>query len=141
MIFRDYKKDYEDKYNAELNKTGVFYAFSKEQFNQNKTKKDASDTEYISVGLGGYIHKSDKDKLDRFLNEIAPKLRAEFISKVNIDDFIKYELVNYECSYTGDYTEVIEVIKMYYTDLSDEDIEQRVKSIFNSKDYAKEVLI
>lgn len=106
MIFRDYKKDYEDKYNAELNKTGVFYAFSKEQFNQNKTKKDASDTEYISVGLGGYIHKSDTDKLDKFLNEIAPKLRADFISKVNIDDFIKYELVNYECSYTGDYTEV-----------------------------------
>lgn len=47
MIFRDYKKDYEDKYNAELNKTGVFYAFSKEQFNQNKTKKDASDSTEI----------------------------------------------------------------------------------------------
>lgn len=25
MIFRDIKKDYEDKYNAELNKTGVLW--------------------------------------------------------------------------------------------------------------------
>lgn len=141
MQFRDYKKYYEDQYNKELDKTGIFYAFSQEQFNKNKTKKDASDNEYISIGAGGYIHKSDKDKLDNFFKNIAPKLKADFIKKVNIDDFIKYELVNYECNYTGDYTEVLKVVKMYYKHLSDDEIEQRVKKIFNSKNYAEEVII
>lgn len=42
MTFKDAFNEYDTKSNQALNDTGIFYAFSTEQFNNNKTKKDAS---------------------------------------------------------------------------------------------------
>lgn len=47
MQFNQAYKEYDTKVNKELNKTGIFYAFSKEQFNNNKIPKD-TDTEFIT---------------------------------------------------------------------------------------------
>jgi len=115
-----------------LNKTGIFWAFSNEQFEENKTHKNVPNSEYLSVGLGGYIHQSNKKKLDNFFNVIAPKLKADFISKINIDDLIRYELENHECYYTGDYSEVVNIVHSYY-DLSINEIYDKVKEIYNQK--------
>ena len=60
---------------------------------------------------------------------MAPKLKADFVSKIDIEDLIKYELNNYEAYYTGDYTRVIAIAHDYYQDLSIEEITQRVKKI------------
>lgn len=108
MIFRDYKKDYEDKYNAELNKTGVFYAFSKEQFNQNKTKKDASDTynrafkewqdnyKYITelvMVLNWKIwehHNSNNIELSKVYNDLWVKLDKWVQDNFNADELDYY---------------------------------------------------
>lgn len=128
--FRDYKKEYEEQYNKGLNNTGVFWAFSDEQFNENKTHKEAEDKDYISVGMGGYLHKSNKEKFKHFIEVEAKELKKEFTSKININDFIDYELANHECYYTGEYNEVEEIIKAYYEDLTDEEIHEKVKNIY-----------
>lgn len=67
--FEIIKKEYDKNYNNELNKACVFWAFSKEQFEKYKTHKDVPNDEYISIGYGGYIHKSndinDRDETDK----------------------------------------------------------------------------
>lgn len=130
MTFRDAYKEYEGKSNKALNDTNIFYAFSMEQFNNNKTYKDASDSEYLNVMSGAYIHKKDKDKLDKYFNEILPQLKKDLISKIKIQDLIEYELSNYECYYTGDYTDIFDVVKSYYQDKSDAELLELIKQVF-----------
>lgn len=129
-MFKKIRDEYDKKYNDTLNETGLFWAFNREQFDENKTHKDAPDNEYITIGDGGYLHKSNKTKFDNFFKNIAPKLKADFISKISIDDLVKYELNNYEAYYIGDYTQVIVAVKNYYQDLSIEEITKKVKSIY-----------
>lgn len=112
--FNEAKKEYDEKYNEELKKAGVFWAFSNEQFEENKTHKNASDNEYLYIGIGGYVHKSNKEKLDKFNSEIAPRLKKEFADSIDINDLIDYELVNHECYLTYDYSEVIYLTKYYF---------------------------
>lgn len=113
--FYTLKNEYDKKYQEEFKKTGVFWAFSNEQFEENKTHKDAPDSEYLSVGAGGYIHKSNKAKLDKFYKVIAPKLKKEFANNININDFIDYELANYESYVDYDYSQTVYLVSDYYS--------------------------
>lgn len=132
IILEKFKNEYDKKYNEELNKTGLFWAFNKEQFDENKTHKDAPDNEYLSVGAGGYIHKSNGSKFDNFFKNIVPKIKNDFLGKIKMEDLIEYELVNHEAYYTGDCTEVSFTIKDYYDDLSMEDICKKVDEVYYS---------
>lgn len=136
--FRKQKKLYEEKYNKELKKTGIFYAFSNAQWEEYKTHKEAPDNEYLSVGLGGYIHKSNKEKLDFFFNVKSKQLKKDFINKIKIDDLIEYELENHECYYTGDWFEIVPIIESYLdSDISQRnDIVEMIETIYN-KNYNK----
>jgi len=127
--FEKQMHEFEKKRNEELTKTGIFYAFSNAQFDEQKTHKNAPDNEYIAVYAGGYIHKSNKSKLDNFFNKILPKLKKEFIKKINLDDLIEYELINHECYYTSDWYEIVPIIENYL----DADMSQRDKIIENIK--------
>lgn len=127
--FNEAKKEYDEKFNKLFNETGVFWAFTNAQFDENKTHKDAPDSEYLSVGLGGYIHKSNKDKLDNFNNVIAPKLKKEFTDSIDINDLIDYELANHECYYTYEYSDAAYYVKDYF-DLDIKTILEMVKKRF-----------
>ena len=81
-MFKEFQEQYSKKYNEELNKTGLFWAFSNEQFEENKTYKDAPYSEYSLVFNGGYIHKSDMPKLEKFFNNIVPALKKEFTDNI-----------------------------------------------------------
>lgn len=130
-IFKDLKDEYDKKYDEELKRTGIFWAFSNKQFDDNKPYKNAPDKEYFAIGGGGYAHQSDKEKVKKFFNEIAPKLKSEFIGKVKIEDMIEYELINHECFYTGDYIEVVDIISSYYSELSKKEICNKIKEVYN----------
>lgn len=112
--FYTLKNEYDKKYHEELRKTGVFWAFGGKQWEENKTHKNAPDSEYLSIGAGGYIHKSNKEKLDNFYKMIAPKLKKEFTDNININDFIDYELSNYESYYTYNYSQTVYLVSDYY---------------------------
>ena len=130
--FNEVKKEYDEKYNEEFKKTGVFWAFTNTQFDENKTHKDAPDSEYLSVGLGGYIHKSNKDKLDNFNNVIAPQLKKEFADSIDINNLIDYELVNHECYYTYDYSDVVYLVQYYFGTKSNETLDLVKKRFYDN---------
>lgn len=46
-----------------------------------------------------------------------------------MNDLIKYELTNHECYYTGDYSEVEDIISSYY-DMSKDEIHDKVKNVY-----------
>lgn len=49
-----------------------------------------------------------------------------------MEDFIKYELINHECYYIGDFTEVALIMKSYYKEMSEKEIYDKVKSVYDS---------
>lgn len=133
--FVELKNEYDKRYNEELEKTGIFYAFSNEQFEENKTHKDVPDSEYLSIGCGAYIHKSNKEKIDIFFNQTSKQLKKDFISKIDINDLIEYELSNHECFYTGEWLEIVPIIESYLdTDISQRnDIVEQIEAVYRSK--------
>lgn len=122
--------EYTTKYNDELKKTGIFFAFSNEQFEKNRTHKDISNSKYLSVGRGGYIHQNDKKKLDIFFNHTAKQLKKDFVSKIEMKDLIEYELANHECYYTGECEDAIKIVQEYYEDKSKEEIGDEVYKVY-----------
>lgn len=133
--FEELKKEYEERTNEELKKTGIFYAFSNSQFEENRTyKEDSTDSDYLYITAGGYIHKKDKSKLDNYFNKILPNLKKEFTSKININDLIEYELINHECYYTGDFYEIVPLIESYLqTDISQRnDVAEQVELVYRN---------
>lgn len=130
--FNELKEELNERKNEELNKTGIFYAFSNAQFEENKTHKNAQDNEFINVGFGAFIHKSNKQKLDNYINNIKPQLEKEFTNKINIDDLIKYELINHECYYTGEWDEIIPIIASYYPTLKENEIIEKIQKVYKS---------
>ena len=136
--FEEIKKEYDEKTQEELKKTGIFYAFSNEQFEEYRTHKDIQGKKYFSIGCGAYIHEDDKQKLDNYFNVILPKLKKDFIKKINIDDLIEYELINHECYYTGNYLEIVELMENYLeSDITQRNnIIEKIKNVYN-KNYKK----
>lgn len=132
MNFNKEMDNYNKKYDEELNKTGLFWAFDRKQFDENKTNKDAPDNEYATIGDGGYIHKSNLEKFNHFFKVIEPKLKENFVRKIKIEDLIKYELINYEAYLIEDYTLVCIKIKSFYPDMDIKDITKLVKKIYDS---------
>lgn len=130
--FRELKEEFDKLKNKELEKTGIFYAFSNEQWEKYKTHKDAQDNEYLSVGCGAYIHKSNKKKLDDYFKKILPQIKKDFASKIEIDDLIEYELSNRECYYTGEWDEIIPIIADYFPTMENEMLISKIKNVYYS---------
>ena len=139
--FNEIKERYDRECQEALKKTGIFYAFSNEQFEKYRTyKEESSDGDYVYVGAGAYIHKKDKNNLDEYFNVILPGLKKRFINSINIDDLIEYELINHECYYTGDFYEIVPVIESYLnSDISQRcDITEQIEMVYR-KNYKKSV--
>lgn len=130
--YKKLKKEFDNKYKEEFDKIGIFWAFGNYQFEENKTHKDAPDSQYRSIGYGGYIHESNLPKYRNFYNDFLPKLKREFSKKINIDDLIDEELINHECWYTGDYMEIVPIIQDFFTKLSTTEIIEKIKNVYNS---------
>ncbi|WPJ30553.1 hypothetical protein [Pseudoalteromonas phage vB_PalP_Y7] len=83
-------------------KYGVFFAYSKKQFDEGvlKIKLDAGQ-KMVNVGSGMFCEKS---KTTSFLNEleaIFEQNKKDLLEKVGAESIIKYELENHESYYTG----------------------------------------
>ncbi len=133
--FEEAKKLYDSKNEEELKKTGIFYAFGNKQFEENRTyKEESTNSDYIYVMSGAYIHKKDKSKLDNYFTKILPAIKKEFINSINIDDLIEYELINHECYYTGDFYEIIPLIESYLdTDISQRnDVAEQIEIVYKN---------
>ena len=128
--FEKERELYSSRYNEELNKTGIFFAFTKQQFEENKIPKDEKEG-FISCGSGMFIHKKNKSKLDDFFNITEKELQKDFLSRTTLEEMIQYELINHECYLTGEPFEILELIRSYYQDISEDEIKQKIASIYS----------
>ena len=101
-MYEAIKKQAQEKLTVLFNECGVFFAFSNEQFEENKTPlKDGE--KYVSIGAGGYMPKS---KVDDYItgSKLINKWEKAEIKKLKDGKelHILNELRNYECFYTCD---------------------------------------
>ncbi len=114
LTIHEIKAEREKRISAILTKNGVFFAFSNEQFEKNKTPLEEGD-KYVNIGMGGYLPKS---KADSYLKDMADDDQW-FKDQVKANDqrmaHIAYELANHECYYTGDIDSAVSALGDDYT--------------------------
>ena len=114
MNIHEIKKEREQRQSAIFTKHGVFFAFSIDQFNDNKTPKEEGD-KYLHMGMGAYIPKS---KFDAYLADMEGNEKW-FTDQIKANDqrraHIAYELANHECYYTGDIDDAVSELGDDYT--------------------------
>lgn len=111
----DIKTEKEAKQTELFNKVGLFFAFSNQQFEENKTPLKEGD-KYVSIGAGGYLPKGN---IDTFLNGMEA-LNKWYKAEVKANKGarranIAYELANHEAYYTGDISDTLRTLGKEYT--------------------------
>ncbi len=92
----------------------MFFAFSNEQFQENKTPLNDGE-KYVSVGMGGYMPKSKVEQYLQGIKEINIAYKKAIKENKQREANILYELNNHEAFYTGDITDTMETLGDNYT--------------------------
>lgn len=109
MTISELKQQLEYKTSATIKECGVFFAFSKEQFQKNKTPLQEGE-KYVDIGMGGFIPKSKLDKWQADM-DANQKWYEDQIKEHNLRrDLIIYELYNHECFYTGSISGAVDAL-------------------------------
>lgn len=104
------RKQASEKLNALMSECGIFFAFSNDQFHENKTPLKEGE-KYVSIGAGGYMPKSKvKDYLEG--SKLISQWEKTEIKKLKDgkEKHILYELRNHECFYTHDIEDAANVL-------------------------------
>lgn len=115
MTIDDLKIQEREAYDKLFADCGVFFAFSDEQFLENKTPLTEGE-KYTSIGHGGYMPKS---KVNAYIQG-SKDIRKGFASKIKESKelryaHIRYELANHEAQYTGELDDTMEALGPEYT--------------------------
>ena len=105
------------KQQEEVNAFPFGFAFNEKQFEEMMEKfglnKDDTDKIY-SIGAGGYIRKTDSDKMDemfkRHKQELQQAIDEDKTGKGFICEMFTYELANHEYGYTRDLDETLDAL-------------------------------
>lgn len=94
----------EAKMSEILAENKVFFAFNDSQFNEGKEKNQITG-KIIKLNYGGFAPVETAKKFTLECENLHNWFNNEIIKHNLIEDHILYELSNYECFYTGDYSE------------------------------------
>lgn len=110
------KAEYQRRYDVAMEEAGLFWAFSREQFEENKTPK-RDDEKYVHIGAGGYMpkHKWEQFNIDIKEAEDWKKQETKRLKPEQREMEILDALNNYECFYTGDVEDAMDALKDWYT--------------------------
>lgn len=108
------KTQKEEKVSELIKYCNMFFAFSNQQFDENKTQLKEGE-KYVHIGAGAYMPKSNLEPYLKGIEEINKWYADEVKKTKNGENEILYELQNYECFYTGDISDAYEVLKSRYT--------------------------
>lgn len=110
----DIKKEKEEKVSKLMEEVSMFFAFSNEQFSENKTALKEGD-KYVHIGAGGYLPKSNVDTFLDGMEGINKWYKNEIKGSKLREKNIAYELGNFECYYTGDIQPAVDALGSEYT--------------------------
>ncbi|MEZ8306143.1 hypothetical protein AB6C61_20185 [Vibrio splendidus] len=99
----------QDKQTQAFNDAGAFFAFSNQQFDEEK--KDS--VKYASLGMGLICPVDNAKQLMTRLDSIAQEGIAEDIKENGKKAIIRRELFNHECFYTNDICDCVEKLEGY----------------------------
>lgn len=109
------KKERENKQTLLFRECGLFWAFSDQQFAENKTPLQEGE-KYVSIGAGGYLPKSKGDAFTAGMKEISKWYKKEVADNKKLRrEEIVYELGNHEAWYTGDIEDTMDALGRGYT--------------------------
>ncbi|MFM2591293.1 hypothetical protein [Vibrio sp. TBV020] len=105
-----YLSDYTQQAQTDLfDELGAFFAFSNQQFDKAKKKG----VEYVSLGMGMIVPKSNAKSLVVRLDEIQKEGIKQDIAENGKEAIIRRELFNHECFYTNDICDCVEKLEEY----------------------------
>ena len=93
-MYQSIKKQEQEQYNQLFRDCGVFWAFSNQQFEENKTPLKEGE-KYVSIGAGGYLPKGNVEKLREGMKAIKKQTAAAIKNTKGARiEAIKHELNN-----------------------------------------------
>lgn len=105
-----YLSDYTQEKQTQLFKTtGAFFAFSMDQFNEQKVEN----TKYVDLGTGMVVPKENVDLLIKGLEKVQAEAMAADLLENTREGVIVRELSNHECFYTGELDYCISQLEEY----------------------------
>ena len=118
MTIEQIHKEHQKKLSAMFEEFGVFFAFSKQQFEQSRK----AGVEYVSGFAGMIIPKDNVKLVDQRLEFIHKEMTTLICEHIPMEKYILYELHNHEAFYTGEMDDVLELAKSYYPDCTLDDV-------------------
>jgi hypothetical protein len=126
MNLQEIKKQQEKKHSELFKQCGVFFAFSNEQFNENKTPLQEGE-KYVSIGMGGYLPKGKVKAFCDGMDEIKKWYKQQVADNKEMRrNDIVYQLGNHECWYTYDIEPALAALGPEYT-------KKEVLKVFNEE--------
>ena len=118
-----------ERHQKEVNEFPMMWAFNNDQFAQGMKKLGLQETDTDKMAndpritrVGGFIRKTDADKLDemftRHTKERKEAMAADIDGTGYLFQMFRYELANHEYSYTGDAEETLDALGLTYGDVN-----------------------
>lgn len=115
-MYKNYK-EMRETHQKEMNEFPLMFAFGEKQFTEMLEKNNVKSNELVSIGYGGYVRKTDKEKFLELLDRHARE-ELEFASDFdNLVDMLVYELRNHEYGYTLDVLDTVDGLRKDITEL------------------------
>jgi hypothetical protein len=116
MTYAEIKQTKEKATNDLFTACGVFWAFSNEQFKDGLAKTTLAEGEkVVDIGAGGFVPKSNVDKLINGMKEIDDTFKTQIADTKMREKHILYELNNHEAFYTGHISDALGALGEDYT--------------------------
>lgn len=129
------KKEQEAKLSELFKTCGVFFAFSNEQFESNKTPLEEGE-KYVTIGGGGYLPKGKVTEFKDGMSALDKWYKAEIKSNKARKAHILYELNNHEAFYTHDIEDTLECLGEGYSRVTPKHLNKYVQEFvfrFNNR--------
>lgn len=118
MTIEQIHEEHQKKLSAMFEEFGVFFAFSKQQFEQSRK----AGIEYVSGFADMIIPKDNVKLVGQRLKLIHEEVTTLMREHIPMEKYILYELHNHEAFYTGEMDDVLELAKSYYPDCTLDDV-------------------
>jgi hypothetical protein len=108
--------DTEEKINILLEKYNAFFAFSQYQIDESKKQNIKSKKQWIKYvyrGNGLYHEAGKEEEFDADYKLIVKEAIEQDLKENGKEAIIQRELINYECCYSCDISDAVEVLEKY----------------------------